>query len=120
MLRNVLTSVIEQPGAALAFALLYLKELLISNITVARTVIICPKSIRPEFIEFPTTLRKDVSLLMFGNLVSMTPGTLTVDFDPMRRTFVIHVLDVDDPESVRETLRSSFESRIARFMEPTS
>lgn len=100
--------------------LLYLKELLVSNVTVAKTVLFRPQDVRPAFIEFTTRLRRDASILMLGNLVSMTPGTLTVDFDPKTRVFTIHVLDAEDPAEIQKALRTTFEERIARFMEPHS
>ena len=47
---------------------------------------------KPGFIQVPLTLKSDLGLLLFSNLISMTPGTLSIDIDKDRKEILVHVL----------------------------
>jgi multicomponent K+:H+ antiporter subunit E len=80
-------------------------------------IVFSPKQVSPSFVEFETVLKRDVSVMILGNLITMTPGTLTVDFDQARRVLLIHVLEVGDIEVWRAELRRTFEEPIRVLLE---
>lgn len=51
--------------------------------------------------------------LLLGVLVSLTPGATTVDIDPQRREFLLHLLDLDQEEAVRRTIQEEFARPLA-------
>jgi multisubunit Na+/H+ antiporter MnhE subunit len=46
---------------------------------------------------------------ILGCLVSLTPGTTTLDIDMDRHELLLHVLDASDPEAVVASIRRDFE-----------
>jgi multisubunit Na+/H+ antiporter MnhE subunit len=46
---------------------------------------------------------------LLGCMVSLTPGTTTLDIDMERRELLLHVLDASDPEGIVRGIRTQFE-----------
>lgn len=59
---------------------------------------------------FGDTTPAGASLL--GALVTLTPGTTTIDVDLERRELLLHVLDAHDPEAVVASIRADFERHV--------
>ncbi|NKF32215.1 Na+/H+ antiporter subunit E, partial [Pseudomonas sp. BGM005] len=45
-------------------------------------------------------------------LITLTPGTLSVDVSTDRRTLYVHALDCSDPETARRGIANGFERKI--------
>lgn len=92
---------------------LFVYELVLSSIRVARIALMrdCHK-IRPAFIAFPLTVDRDTEITLLANLITLTPGTLSVDVSDDRRTLYIHTIDVDDVDALREDIAQGFERKI--------
>jgi multicomponent Na+:H+ antiporter subunit E len=89
--------------------LVFFKELIKSNIAVLRVVLSPRLRVRSGVIAVPTELTNDVALTMLANMITLTPGTLTLDISPDRRYLYVHTLNLDDPEDVKEEIRTAFE-----------
>ena len=85
-------------------------ELLMANLSVARTVLSPRLDVRPGILAYSTKLRSDVALTVLANMITLTPGTLTLDISEDRTTLFIHTLDCSDPEAVARRIRRSFET----------
>lgn len=46
---------------------------------------------------------------LLGCMVTLTPGTTTLDIDMERRELLLHVLDASDPEGLVRGIRDDFE-----------
>lgn len=46
---------------------------------------------------------------LLGSMVSLTPGTTTIDIDMERRELLLHVLDASDTDALVEGIRRDFE-----------
>ncbi|QPB20671.1 Na+/H+ antiporter subunit E [Rhizobium sp. 007] len=96
----------------LSLALLFLKELALSAWTVARTVLRPRMEILPGIFAFPLTVDRDLEITLLANLITLTPGTLSVDVSEDRRTLYVHALDCADPEATKRAIASGFERKI--------
>ena len=72
------------------FLMHWLKDLLIANVEVARIVLSKNMDIKPDFYTFDQPLKSDVAQATLANAITLTPGTLTVDYD--NQTLIIHSL----------------------------
>ncbi len=93
----------------LRFALYYAWEMVLANFRVAYDVLTPVHFSRPGFVVVPTRARTDLELLAIANLISMTPGTLTVDFSPDSRHLYIHVMFLETADALRAQVRDDFE-----------
>lgn len=93
-------------------AALFLYELVISSVRVAWMVIHPRISLRPGIIAFPLQVTRDAEITLLANLITLTPGTLSVDVSPDRRFLYIHAVDVPDSEALKRDIASGFERKI--------
>ena len=96
----------------LGLILLFLKELVLSVIRVAWLVVQPQQNYRPSFISFPLTVDRPYAIPLLANLITLTPGTLSVDVSDDNKTLYIHCIDVDDPEALRADIANGFERKI--------
>lgn len=101
-----------RPIGAVKLFLLFLAELLRSAWRVARLVLMPRLDIEPGIVAVPVGLTRDAELTLLANLITLTPGTLTVDISDDRRVLYVHALEADDPDAVRRDIRSGFERAI--------
>ena len=99
-------------GRILSLALLFLKELALSAWTVALTVLKPRMDIKPGIFAFPLTVDRDFEITLLANLITLTPGTLSVDVSEDGRTLYVHALDCSNPQAARKAIAEGFERRI--------
>ncbi|MEA3444935.1 MAG: Na+/H+ antiporter subunit E [Bacteroidota bacterium] len=90
---------------AIAYAFIYLvvflKELVKSNLDVARRVLSPSLPINPGIVEVKTTLKSKMGRLILANSITLTPGTFTVDIH--EETLYIHWIDVQSDDINKAT-----------------
>lgn len=91
---------------------LFLKELVLSVIRVSWLVLRPTAGYRPSFVSYPLTVDKPHEITLLANLITLTPGTLSVDVSDDNKTLYIHCIDVDDIEAMREDIANGFERKI--------
>lgn len=98
----------------LGLAWIFLRELVISALSVARFVLTpnLRAALRPGFVAFPLTVTSDAEIALLANLITLTPGTLSVDVSADRKVLYIHALDVSDPDKLVAGIAKGFEARI--------
>jgi len=101
---------------ALGFFFFYLGKLVQSNMVIAYDILSPNLSSNPGFVQVPVTLQSDAGMLLFSNLVSMTPGTLTTDISSDKQFFEIHVLYMKESEKeiIDEMMR--MQQKIKKFV----
>jgi len=98
------------------FTLFFLKELIHSNLRVAWDVI-SPKSQRkPGIVAIPLDARSDTEITFLANLITLTPGTLSLDVSDDRSVLYVHGMFVEDPQLMREQIKNGFERRILELL----
>ncbi|KRB50138.1 cation:proton antiporter [Rhizobium sp. Root708] len=100
-------------AAILSLAATFLKELALSACKVALTVLRPDMRLKPGIFAFPLTVQSDVEIMLLANLITLTPGTLSVDVSDDRKTLFVHALDCSDPEATRRGIADGFERKIA-------
>jgi multicomponent Na+:H+ antiporter subunit E len=92
------------------------KELLISNLKVLWDVITPRHISRPGIIALPLDARTDAEIMLVANLISLTPGTLSLDLSEDRRLLYIHVMFLGDIERTRREIKQGLERRVLEVM----
>ena len=98
------------------FVLYFLKELAIANLKVAFDIVTPKDYMEPGVIAVPLDVETDIEITLFANLVTLTPGTLSLDVSPDRRTLYVHALYVRDAERFRHELKDGLEKRLIEVM----
>lgn len=97
------------PLIVLKYLSLFVRELVKSNLDVARRVISPRLQINPGIVEVKTRLEHPTYRLILANSITLTPGTLTVDM--IGDSLFVHWIDVTgkDVESATREISSKFE-----------
>ena len=96
------------------FILFYLSKLVQANFHMAYIILSPKMKTQPGFIEFPIKIRSSAGLLLFSNLMSMTPGSLSVDISNDRRILLLHVLMKNDEQIILKDIEN-IQKRILRL-----
>ncbi|BDD86500.1 Na+/H+ antiporter subunit E [Desulfofustis limnaeus] len=94
----------------------FLVELLVSNLKVLWDIITPGHINRPGIIGVPLAARTDLEIFVVANLLSLTPGTLSVDLSEDRTTLYVHVMFLDDVEQTRQAIKNGLERRVLEVM----
>lgn len=95
-----------------SLALLFVYELVRSATRVAVLVLSPNMKLKPGILAYPLTIDRDLEITVLANLITLTPGTLSVDVSPDRKTLYIHALDCSDPDAIRADIAEGFERKI--------
>lgn len=98
----------------------FLKELVLSGLRVAREVLRPTLRIQPGVIAYPLDVQTGREITALANLISLTPGTLSLDVSNDRSTLFIHSIFVSDEEAseVRNQIKRTLEKHVARALGP--
>ncbi len=89
----------------LRFIGFFIKELLLANLKVAFDILTPPWHMKPGVIAMPLEARTELEITMVANLISLTPGTLSLDVSDDRKVLYIHAMFLDDEEELRHNLK---------------
>ena len=98
------------------FTLFFLKELVVSSWRVACDVVKPLPLMRPGVIGIPLDAETDLEITLLANVISLTPGTLSLDVSPDRRTLYIHAMYVTDPDALRREIKEGLERRLLEVL----
>jgi multicomponent Na+:H+ antiporter subunit E len=114
------------PGSELYFkrvwrwfklCVLFLYELIVSSVQVIWDVL--TPSTRPAPASSPCrwTPKGEMEVLLVTNLISLTPGTLSLDVTEDCNTLLIHAMFADDPDAIRKQMKTGMERWVIEAME---
>ncbi|MEL6482951.1 MAG: Na+/H+ antiporter subunit E [Pseudomonadota bacterium] len=72
-------------------------------------------NISPKFHALPLDAQTDLQITMTGNMITLTPGTLTVDVSPDRQYLLIHSMYSEEgTEAVNAGIKAGLEKVVMR------
>ncbi len=95
----------------------FLWELVQSSLLVAWDVLTPTHRSRPAILAIPLDIEDSVQIAVLANLISLTPGSLSLDVSPDRRTLYVHCMFVDDADETRGAIKGGFERLVKEAME---
>ncbi len=100
--------------AFLELSLFYGKEIILSNFRIAHDVLTPTLHMNPKMVEIELEPDlTDIQLTALANLITMTPGTLSIDITQDRKKLLIHAMYVDDAETLENVIKDDYERRIS-------
>lgn len=92
--------------------LLFLYELALSGYRVARLAFAPRLDLQPGIFAYPLRVDSDFEITLLANLITLTPGTLSVDVSDDRKILFVHAIDCSDPIQARRDIANGFEHKI--------
>ena len=111
------TTYFERVWRVLRLVALFVYELFVSSLRVVWDVITPTHLSRPGIVAMPLDAEGEGQVFLVAGLISLTPGSLSLDVSPDRKTLYVHAMFVDDPDVLRRQLKQGMESRVIEAME---
>ncbi|MFC4558891.1 Na+/H+ antiporter subunit E [Virgibacillus kekensis] len=93
--------------------ILFIKELITSNVEIIKMVYKPNLEFEPGIFAMPTDLKSNWEITLLANLISLTPGTLSVAVSHDNTHIYIHAIDIDDIDEAIDSIRNTFEKAIS-------
>jgi multicomponent Na+:H+ antiporter subunit E len=92
----------------------FIKELVVASIKVAYDVVTPKFIMKPAVIAFPLDAESDLEITILASLISLTPGTLSLDVTDDRKILYVHAMYIRNGnlEELKQEIKNGFERRI--------
>ena len=87
------------------FAVSFVVELILAGLRVAHDVVTPTHHMKPGILAIPLEPMTDAEVALLANLVTLTPGSMSLDVSPDRRCLYVHLMYIDDVEQERAAYR---------------
>lgn len=104
-----------RPWTLARFLLFYAGQLLMANAYVAWEVLTPRPRMRPGVIAVPLRCETPMEIAFLANLITLTPGTLSLDVGRENRILYVHGLHVRDPAHFRQEI-AILEARLLKVL----
>lgn len=98
--------------AVVNLILLFIKELILSSWSVIKLILRPKMDFRPGIFALPTVLKSDWEITLLACLITLTPGTLSLEVSPEGNVLYIHAMDLPDAQEAIKQIKGSFERAI--------
>ncbi len=87
----------------------FTRQIVVANLQVAWWILRPRLHVQPAMIRLPIILESDAAITALAGMISLTPGTLSVDVSPDRKELEVHCLNVPDVAAAKQSIKDSFE-----------
>lgn len=108
---------VKQFELGCGFVVWFSLEILKASIDVARLVLARQVKTSPAVVKVTLEARSEGLATVVALLLTLTPGTMAMDYDPDTGALYIHVLDTDSVQRVEDAVRQ-IESRLLAWIDP--
>lgn len=93
-------------------AIFFLWELLVSSLKVAWSVVTPMRYSKPGIVSIQLDVKSDTEITVLGNLISLTPGSLSLDVSEDRKHLIVHAMFIENPDDFRVEIKHGMEHRV--------
>ncbi|MDW3180913.1 MULTISPECIES: Na+/H+ antiporter subunit E [unclassified Roseobacter] len=95
------------------YSIMVIWDIMVANVQVAWIVLTKPNSkLRPAWIVVPLELRQPEAITILAGTITLTPGTVSADLSDEGHSLLVHVLHTEDPDAVRDEIKTRYERRL--------
>lgn len=106
-----------RPMALLRFLPIFIWDVVVANMQVAWLILNFRRTLRPAWVVVPLDIQSPYAITTLANVISLTPGTVSSELGPGRRTLLVHSLDVGDHQELVDRIKSRYETPMKEIFE---
>lgn len=106
------TTYFRKVPALLSFLWFVFVDVIHSNLRVAAEVMSIRRKARAGFVAVPLSVKTDFEITLLVGLITLSPGTMTVDVSGDRKIMYVHTMFLTTPDAVRAGIKNGLERRI--------
>ncbi len=100
----------------ISFIFFFLYELTKANLEVAYEVLTPKHNMKPGIVKFPLDAETDLEITFLANLITLTPGTLSLDVSDDKKVLYVHSMYIKDREHFIAGIKNGFEKRLLEIL----
>ena len=100
---------VKKPLAMMTYSLRLLYDIVVANLDVARRVVLPNRYLKPGWLAYPLSMTEPFPITLLASSVSLTPGTVSVEFSEDRTCLYIHVLHLEDEKELQAFIFRRYE-----------
>jgi len=101
--------------AALRLSAVVFKDIVLSNITVARLVLGPMSTPKPAWLPVPLATDHPRINALFATIITTTPGTVSCVIDEQRHVILVHALNCDDAQAMIDDMKNRYEAPLMQI-----
>lgn len=99
------------------FIVFFAWELTLASLRIVWDILTPRHRMRPAIVAIPLELTSDIQITTLANLITLTPGTLSLDVSADRRVLYVHAMYVGDIEDFRRDIKERLERRVMELFQ---
>jgi len=99
------------------FIVYFIYELVVANVKVAYDILTPTHRMNPAIIAVPLDVKTDMEITLLANVITLTPGTLSLDVSNDKKVLYVHAAYVEDREEFVQDLKNGFEKKLMEIFE---
>ena len=100
-------------GRMVVYCVIVLWDIIVANIEVAWIVLTKPNSkMQPKWVVIPLELTSPEAITVLAGTITLTPGTVSADLSDEGHSLLVHALDAESAEAVRDQIKERYERRL--------
>lgn len=100
----------------IAFVFFFLWELIKANLQVAYEVMTPHYNMAPGIVKVPLDAKSNLEITFLANMITLTPGTLSLDVSDDKKVLYVHSMYIKDREKFIHGIKNGFEKRILEIL----
>lgn len=106
----------KQVPQVLGLFFYFLWALVVANLRLAYDLLTPGIDTQPAIVAMPLDAQTDAEITLVASLISLTPGTLSMDVSPDRKVLYIHAMYANNPDELIASLKNGFEKRVLEVL----
>ncbi len=99
------------------FIFFFAWDVIKANVRMTITILSPRMRLRPAVVMVPLDMKNEVGIILLSNLITLTPGTLSLDISSDRKAMFLHTLWMEDEEKFRAEIKNGYERRVKEIIE---
>ncbi|MGE0312243.1 MAG: Na+/H+ antiporter subunit E [Lautropia sp.] len=108
---------LHRPATILRLVAVFLWDIVVANVEVARRILGPEARIHPRFVWVPLDLKDPHGIVTLACIISMTPGSLSADLAEDRRHLLVHLLSETDEAAAIAHIKARYEAPLIAIFE---
>jgi multicomponent K+:H+ antiporter subunit E len=109
---------LKRPIGVVSYVAIVVWDIIVANVIVAWTILFKANAdMRPAWICVPLELRTPEAITILAGTITLTPGTVSADLSSEGHSLLVHCLDAEDPDAVRDQIKTRYERRLKEIFE---
>jgi multicomponent K+:H+ antiporter subunit E len=100
------------------YCLLVVWDIVVANVQVAWIILTKPNAkMQPNWVVIPLELKSPEAITILAGTITLTPGTVSADLSDEGHSLLVHALDADDPDAIRDDIKDRYERRLLEIFQ---